>query len=199
MTFILDDAALDRLFRSARSIHTFKPEPLTDETLGRLYDLLKWGPTAFNSQPGRYVFVRSLGGKARLAPALSAGNRDKTLAAPVTAIVAYDVKFYERLPEDNPKVRDLYSSSPGSPAAALAESTAFRNGTLQGAYLLLAARALGLDVGPMSGFDADAVNREFFPEGRHRANFLVNIGYANDNVPRPRGPRFEFADVVEVV
>jgi nitroreductase len=194
MTVALDDSALNRLFRAARSIHTFKPEPLSDATLEKLYELVKWGPTAFNSQPGRYVFVRSPEAKARLAPALSAGNRDKTLAAPVTAIVAYDPRFYERLPEDNPKVRDLYSSS-----AALAESTAFRNGTLQGAYLLLAARSLGLDAGPMSGFDADAVNREFFPDGRHRANFLVNIGYANDSVPRPRGPRFAFADVVKVV
>jgi nitroreductase len=116
------------------------------------------------------------------------------LAAPVTAIVAHDVRFYERLPEDNPTVREIYADN-----AALAESTALRNGTLQGAYLLLAARALGLDVGPMSGFDAAAVNREFFPEGRHLVNFLVNIGYANDVEPRARGRRFGFSEVVTVL
>jgi nitroreductase len=194
MTSVLDEAGLDRLFRGARSTHSFKPGPLPVATLERLYALLKWGPTAFNAQPGRFVFVRSPEAKQRLAPTLSAGNRDKTLAAPVTAIVAYDSRFYERLPEDNPKVRGLYAGN-----EALAEATALRNATLQGAYLLLAARALGLDVGPMSGFDADAVNREFFPDGRHRANFLVNIGYADADVARPRGPRFEFADVVTVV
>jgi len=194
MTQSLDPAALDQLFRRARSIHTFKPGPLDDATLESLYELLKWGPTAFNSLPGRFVFVRSPEAKARLSPALSAGNRDKTLAAPATVIVAYDVLFHERLPEDNPKVREIFAGN-----AALAESTAFRNGTLQGAYLLLAARALGLDVGPMSGFDAAAVNREFFPDGRHRVNFLANIGYANAVEPRARGPRFEFPEVVTVL
>ena len=194
MTHRLDDAALDLLFRSARSIHTFVPGPLDDATLESLYDLLKWGPTAFNSLPARFVFVRSPQAKARLAPTLSPSNRDKTLAAPVTAIVAYDSRFYDRLPEDNPKVRDIYADN-----ADLAQSTAFRNGTLQGAYLLLAARALGLAAGPMSGFDAAAVNREFFPDGRHQVNFLVNLGYPNGTVPRPRGPRFGFADVVTVL
>jgi 3-hydroxypropanoate dehydrogenase len=194
MPTVLDAAALNRLFLSARSVHTFTNQPVTDETLEKLYGLLKWGPTAFNSQPGRYVFVRSAAAKARLAPAMSAGNRDKTLAAPVTAIVAYDHRFFDRLIEPNPKVPELYAKN-----EALAQVTAFRNGTLQGAYLLLAARALGLDVGPMSGFDANAVEREFFPGGRHRANFLVNMGYANDSVPRPRGPRFAFGDVVQVL
>lgn len=190
----IEESALDRLFRSARSIHHFTADPVTDETLKSLYDLLKWGPTAFNAQPARYLFVRSPQGKARLAPALSAGNRDKSLAAPVTAIVAYDLRFFDRLPEHNARAIELFAGN-----GALAESTAFRNGTLQGAYLLIAARALGLSVGPMSGFDADAVNREFFPEGRCRVNFLANIGYANDGQPRPRGPRFEFDDVVEVI
>jgi 3-hydroxypropanoate dehydrogenase len=194
MTENLDAAALDRLFRSARSVHTFKEDPITDETLRNLYDLLKWGPTAFNAQPARYVFVRSEEGKARLAPTLSSGNRDKTLAAPATVIVAYDVKFFERLPEHSARVFDLFSAN-----GELAESTAFRNGTLQGAYLLIAARALGLSVGPMSGFNPDAVNREFFPDGRYRANFLANMGYEADSAPRPRGARFEFADVVEVI
>jgi len=190
----LDETALDALFRRARSVHTFRPGTLDDATLKSLYDLLKWGPTAFNSGPARFVFVRSPEAKARLSLALSSANREKTLAAPVTAIVAHDVRFFERLPEDNPKVRDLFAGQ-----AALAEVTAFRNGTLQGAYLLLAARALGLAVGPMSGFDEAAVNREFFPDGRWRVNFLVNIGVANDAEPRPRGARFDFTDVASIV
>jgi nitroreductase len=194
MTTIVQEADLDRLFRSARSVHSFKADPVTDDTLRHLYDLVKWGPTAFNAQPARFVFVRSAEGKQRLAPALSAGNRDKTLAAPATVIVAYDSKFFERLPENSARAFDLLSAD-----TALAEATAFRNGTLQGAYLLIAARALGLSVGPMSGFNPDAINREFFPDGRYRANFLANIGYADDSAPRPRGLRFEFSDVVEVI
>ncbi|MDP8984917.1 MAG: malonic semialdehyde reductase [Pseudomonadota bacterium] len=191
----LDDAALDQLFRSARSIHTFKPEPVTDATVHALYDLLKWGPTAFNAQPARYVVIRSAAGKARLEPTLAAGNRDKTMAAPATVIVAYDTKFFERLQGQLPaSSMELFSTNP-----AHAQSTAFRNGTLQGAYLLIAARALGLAVGPMSGFNAEALDREFFPDGRYRANFLVNIGYANDTAPRPRAPRFAFTDVVELI
>jgi nitroreductase len=194
LTSIVQEAALDQLFRSARSVHSFKADPVTDDTLRSLYDLMKWGPTAFNAQPARYVFVRSAEGKERLAPALSASNRDKSLGAPATVIVAYDSKFFERLPEHSARVLDLFSAD-----GTLAEATAFRNGTLQGAYLLIAARALGLSVGPMSGFNPDAINREFFPDGRYRANFLANIGYADDSAPRPRGPRFEFADVVEVI
>jgi 3-hydroxypropanoate dehydrogenase len=193
---IIDDVALDRLFRSARSIHTFKPDPVSDSTLRHLYELLKWGPTAFNSQPARYVFIRSAEAKARLAPALPAGNRDKTLAAPVTVIVAYDVKFFSDHPDENSssQMAKIFANN-----SELATTTAFRNGTLQGAYLLIAARALGLAVGPMSGFDANTINREFFPDGRYLANFLTNIGYANDAEPRPRGPRFEFDDVAQVL
>jgi 3-hydroxypropanoate dehydrogenase len=192
----LDDAALDRLFRSARSIHAFTPDPVIDSTLRALYDLLKWGPTAFNSQPGRYVFVRSAAAKARLAPAMSASNRQKTIAAPVTVIIAYDVKFFSGHPDpaSGAKMAELFGNN-----AELATVSAFRNGTLQGAYLLIAARALGLAVGPMSGFDSDAVNREFFPDGRYRANFLVNMGYPDGTQPRPRGPRFEFDGVAEVL
>jgi 3-hydroxypropanoate dehydrogenase len=193
---ILDDAVLDRLFRSARSIHTFRPDPVTDSTLRKLYDLLKWGPTAFNSQPARYVFVRSAAAKARLVPALSASNREKTVAAPVTVIVAYDVKFFAGHPDpaSGAKMAELFGNNP-----ELTTATAFRNGTLQGGYLFIVARALGLAVGPMSGFDSDAVNREFFPDGRYRANFLANMGYPDDTEPRPRGPRFEFDDVAEVI
>lgn len=193
---IIDDVTLDRLFRSARSIHTFKPDPVSDTTLRSLYELLKWGPTAFNSQPARYVFIRSAEAKARLAPALSGGNRDKTLAAPVTVIVAYDIKFFSDHP-DQTSVAQMAKIFGGN--AELAAATAFRNGTLQGAYLVIAARALGLSVGPMSGFDANAINREFFSDGRYLANFLANIGYADDTEPRPRAPRFEFDDVAEVL
>jgi len=196
MSRSLDDASLDRLFRTARSTHAFTSEPLTDATIKELYDLLKWGPTAFNAQPARYVFVRSAEGKARLGPTLSRANMEKTLAAPATVIVAYDGKFFERPPDPAAGSRsaELFKDN-----AALSEATAFRNGTLQGAYLLLAARAIGLSVGPMSGFDPDKVNLEFFPDGRYRANFLANIGYADDSASRPRGARFEFADVVEVI
>jgi 3-hydroxypropanoate dehydrogenase len=196
MPEVLDDAILDRLFRAARSIHAFKDVPVTDATLNTLYDLLKWGPTAFNCQPARFVFVRSIEGKARLLPSLSTANKEKTAKAPVTAIVAYDRQFFEHLPEQYPsaRVQELFTGNAG-----LAESTAFRNGTLQGAYLLFAARALGLAVGPMSGFNPDAVDREFFPDGRYRTNFLANIGYADDSAPRPRGPRFEFGDVADIL
>jgi 3-hydroxypropanoate dehydrogenase len=192
----LDEHALNQIFRSAQSIHAFQSIPVTDETLQTLYELLKWGPTAFNAQPARYVFVRSDAGKARLIPTLSEANRDKTRAAPVTAIVAYDTQFYEHLPEQFPSARVLELFTGNTP---LSEVTASRNGTLQGAYLLIAARAIGLTVGPMSGFNPEAVNREFFPSGRFRANFLVNLGYSDASRPRPRGPRLAFRDVAEVI
>lgn len=195
-TQFVDDRALEKLFRSARSIHSFTAEPVADATLRELYDLMKWGPTAFNSQPGRYVFVRSAAAKARLAPALSGSNREKTVAAPVTVIVAYDSRFFSSHPDQaaSAKMTEIYGNN-----SELATSTAFRNATLQGAYLLVAARALGLAVGPMSGFDAAAIDREFFPDGRYRVNFLANLGYPDDSAPRPRGPRYTFDDVAEVL
>jgi len=196
MPSALESLALDQLFRNARSTHAFSPEEVTDTTLQALYDLLKWGPTAFNAQPGRYVFIRSQQAKARLAPALSAGNRDKTLAAPVTVIVAYDNRFFEHLPTQFPghDAKPLFVND-----AALAQSTAVRNGSLQGAYLLVAARALGLAVGPMSGFDTEKVNREFFADTSYHANFLANLGYPGAGVSRPRGPRLDFSQVAEVI
>jgi 3-hydroxypropanoate dehydrogenase len=196
MNQILDDSILDQLFRTARSIHAFKEAPITDATLNKLYDLMKWGPTAFNSQPARFVFVRSAAAKARLIPSLSTSNKEKTSKAPVTVIIAYDRHFFEHLPAQFPgaHVQGLFTGDAG-----LAEATAFRNGTLQGAYLLIAARALGLAVGPMSGFNPDGIDREFFPDGRHRTNFLANIGYPDESAPRPRGPRFEFDAVAEVL
>lgn len=192
----LNDAALDQLFRSARTYSRFLPRAIEPETISALYELLKWGPTAFNAQPARYIVLQSDEAKARLAPALSSGNRDKTLAAPAVIIVAEDVRFHEHLPEQFPvyDAKALFDANP-----ALLASTAQRNAALQGAYLILAARALGLDAGPMSGFDADAVNREFFADGRYRANFLVNLGYGDPESLRPRGPRLEFAQAVTVL
>jgi 3-hydroxypropanoate dehydrogenase len=193
---MLDDAALDQLFRTARSTHAFTSQPVTDELLRQLYELLKLGPTAWNAQPGRYVFVRSPEAKARLAPALSSGNRAKTLAAPVTAIVAYDTRFFDRLDEWSPGStgKKVLTNDP-----ALAEVTALRNGSLQGAYLILAARALGLAAGPMSGFNPEAVNREFFADSTWRANFLVNLGFSAGVSPKPRAARVAFEDAVRIV
>lgn len=192
----LSDVVLDQLFRIAQTAHGFKPEPVSDATLKALYDLLKWGPTAFNAQPGRYVFVRSPEVKERLKKVLMPGNIPHTMEAPVTAIVAWDTKFYEHLPRMFPAfdAKPLYEND-----AVLAQETAYRNGTLQGAYLIMAARAVGLDAGPMSGFDAEALNREFFPDGRFKANFLCNLGYADPAKVFPRGPRFDFGEVASIL
>ena len=193
LTPSLSDAALDQLFRSARSTHAFDGRPVTDETLRALYELVKWGPTAWNAQPGRYVFVRSPDAKARLGEALSSNNRAKTLAAPVTCIVAYDTRFYDHLPTGASAAGLLRSN------ASLAEATAFRNSSLQGAYVLLAARALGLAAGPMSGFDTARVNAEFFLDTTWSANFLINLGYADGSGPRPRASRLTFEECVRVL
>ena len=189
----LNDAALDQLFRSARSIHAFDGRPVTDETLRELYELVKWGPTAFNAQPGRYVFVRSAAAKRRLGEALSSSNKAKTLAAPVTCIVAYDKRFYDLLPAGSSASGLLRSNEP------LAEATAFRSSSLQGAYLILAARALGLAAGPMSGFDSARVNAEFFGDSNWTANFLINLGYPDGSEPRPRASRLTFEECVQVL
>jgi 3-hydroxypropanoate dehydrogenase len=193
---MLTDAILDQLFRTARTTHAFTTQPVTDATLRELYELLKWGPTAWNSQPGRYVFVRSAEAKARLAPAVSSSNRAKTLAAPVTAIVAFDTRFFDRLDEWAPGStgKELLTKD-----GALAEVTAFRNGSLQGAYLILAARALGLAAGPMSGFNAERVNQEFLANSTWRANFLVNLGYPDGTAGKSRAARVSFADAVRIV
>lgn len=193
----LPDAALDRIFRNARTFHKFADRPVDDATLRELHELCKWGPTSMNTQPGRVVFVRSSDGKERLRPALNPGNVDKTMAAPVTAIVAHDIAFFEQLPAQfpaNPKARELFANNP-----SLAIDTATRNGTLQGAYLMIAARALGLDVGPMSGFNQRAVDDAFFPDGRWKSNFLVNLGWGDADGARPRGPRLPFEEVVRIV
>jgi len=194
---VLSDAALDQLFRSARTYSLFTSRPVTEDTLRALYDLTKYGPTAANTQPARFVFVTSPQGKARLKPALDAGNVDKTLAAPVTVIVAYDLHFYEHLAQTFPHAPQARSWYEGKEAATLA--AAQRNGSLQGAYLMMAARSLGLDCGPMSGFDNAAVDREFFPDGRWRSNFLCNLGYGDPTTLFPRQHRLPFDVTCRIV
>jgi 3-hydroxypropanoate dehydrogenase len=185
----IDDAALDQLFRTARTHNAWTDEPVSDDTLRELYDLLKQGPTSANNSAGRFLFLRTREAKERLRPALSAGNTEKTMAAPVTAIVAYDPKFYDHLPRLFPHTdaRAWYAEN-----EELAEATAFRNGTLQGAYLIIVARALGLDCGGMSGFDNAKVDQEFLTDRGWKSNFLVNIGHGDPSGVRPKGPRFAF-------
>ncbi|WP_291993179.1 malonic semialdehyde reductase [Candidatus Accumulibacter sp. ACC003] len=191
----LSTEALDQLFVEARTHNGFAPEPIPEATLRRLYNLMKWGPTSMNCQPARLVFVTTGEGKEKLAPALSPGNLDKTLVAPATVIIATDTRFYEHLPTQF-KAYDARPTFAGN--AELATSTAFRNATLQGAYLILAARAIGLDCGPMSGFDAGKVNAAFFPDGRYQANFLCNLGVGNPAALYPRGPRLSFEEACEI-
>ena len=186
----LDGPGLDLLFREARTHSTFTDQPVTDEELRALYDVLKLGPTSANSSPARFVFLRTPEAKQKLAPALSGGNREKTLAAPVTAIVAYDPKFYQKLWKLFPHNSD--ATSWFSDNDSLAATTAFRNGTLQGAYLILAARAVGLDTGPMSGFDNAMVDELFLADRGWRSNFLCNIGHGDPAGLFPRSPRLEF-------
>jgi 3-hydroxypropanoate dehydrogenase len=193
---ILSQTALDQTFLHARTFNKFKPEPVSDDTLHQLHDLMKWGPTSFNCQPARLIFLRTAQAKARLKPALIASNAEKTMAAPVVVIVAMDMQFFEHLPQQYPAM-DAKSFFVDN--AVLTEATAFRNSSLQGAYLMMAARMLGLDCGPMGGFDAAKVNAEFFPDGRCKANFLVNLGYGDASGNRPRGPRLSFEDAARLL
>lgn len=195
MAEVLHDAALDQLFRTARTQNAFLDKPVEDSQLRALYDLLKWGPTAANSTPARIVFVKSKEAKAKLAPALSEGNLAKTMAAPVTAIIGFDQDFHEKLPYLFPHA-DAKSWFDG-PREGRHES-AFRNGSLQGAYLILAARALGLDAGPMSGFDAAKVDEAFFAGTSIKTNFLVNLGYGDPSGVFPRLPRLSFDEAARI-
>ncbi len=192
----LNDAALDTLFREARTHNSWQEREVSDATLRQLYELMKWGPTSMNCTPARLVFVKSQEAKTRLKPLLSPGNVDKTLAAPVTVIVAHDRQFHEHMPVLFPHMdaKPMFENNP-----ALAESTMRRNGTLQGGYLILAARALGLDAGPMSGFDNAKLDAEFFPDGRYQSDFLVNLGYGDGGNLFPRGPRLDFDQVARIV
>ena len=192
----LSGEALDVLFREARTHTAWLPDPVADDLLRQVYDLYKFGPTSANCLPARVVFVKSEAGKKRLLPAVAAGNVEKVRSAPVTAIVANDMEFYENLPRLFPHV-DARSWFVGNDA--LIAETAMRNGTLQGGYFMLAARALGLDCGPMSGFDQAKVNAEFFPEGKWTSNFLCNLGYGDASKLHPRGPRLSFEEACRVL
>jgi 3-hydroxypropanoate dehydrogenase len=185
----IDDAALDRVFRTARTPRRWTERREPDRVLQELYDTLKWAPTNANCSPARFVFLRTAEGKARLKEALSPGNIARAMSAPVVAILAHDLAFHERLPFLYPQaeLRGWYAENP-----ALAEETAFRNGTLQGAYLILAARALGLDAGPMSGFDRARLDALFFEGTDWRSNFLICLGYADPAGLAPRNPRLPF-------
>ena len=182
---------MDLLFRKARTFYAWKPQPVSDQTLHEIYELFKFGPTSFNTSPARIVFLRTDQAKARILPALSPVNVEKSRTAPVVAIVAYDTEFYEKLGKLVPHmdVRGFFAGN-----AALIESTAFRNSSLQGAYFMLAARGFGLDCGPMSGFDAEKVNAEFFPGGKWKVNFVCNLGYGDASKLHPRAPRLDFEE-----
>jgi 3-hydroxypropanoate dehydrogenase len=188
----IDAAGHDLLFREARTHNKWHDKPITDETLHELYDILKFGPTSANSSPARFVFIRTKEGKEKLAPALSSGNTEKTMNAPVTVIVAYDPKFYEKLPFLFPHNADANSWFTSNDS--LAATTAFRNGTLQGAYLMIAARSLGLDIGAMSGFDNATVDAAFFAHNGWRSNFLVNLGHGDPSGVFNRSPRLSFEE-----
>lgn len=192
----LNAIAMAQLFLEARSTHDFSERAVTEDTLRRLYELVSLGPTAFNSQPARYVFLRSRAQRERLAPALSSSNRDKTVAATVTVLVAYERRFHQHLPTVFPAydARGLFESAP-----ALAQQTAERNAALQAGYLILAARSLGLAAGPMSGFDAAQVEQLFFAEQEAQPILIVNLGYARGAVTTVRGPRLAFDQVARIL
>jgi 3-hydroxypropanoate dehydrogenase len=208
---LVNDDALNILLRKARTHNFWLDKPVNDDLLRTLYDLMKWGPTSANSCPVRILFLRTPEAKERLRPALSPTNLEKTMKAPVTAIIAHDMNFYEKLPKlfpHNPGAREWFANSP-----ELAEVTAFRNGTLQGGYFILAARSLGLDCGPMSGFNNAKVDEEFFPIGkktvereedvfptsRLKSNFLCNLGYGDASKLSPRSPRLDFDEACRLL
>ncbi|MBT8472082.1 MAG: malonic semialdehyde reductase [Marinicaulis sp.] len=193
---IINDAAMDIIFRDARTRNGWKDRDISRPLVQAVYDLMKWGPTSANCSPARFIFAQSDAAKARLKPHLSAGNVDKTLSAPCCVIIGNDLDFYEKLPELFPHT-DAKSWFAGN--ESLIEETAMRNGTLQGAYFMIAARALGLDCGPMSGFDREGVDGEFFADTNIRSNFLCNIGYGNDDNLFPRSPRLDFNEACQVI
>jgi 3-hydroxypropanoate dehydrogenase len=187
---IADEATLDLILRKARSYGDFEDRPVPEELLRAAHDIMKWGPTTANSQPMRVLYLKSQESREKLRPALSATNAAKTMKAPLVAIVAYDTRFWEHLPRlfHNPDAINWYNKPP------VAEIHGFRNGSLQGAYLILALRAVGLDCGAMSGFDNGKVDAAFFPDGRLKSNFLINIGYGIGTRLPPRNPRFSFEE-----
>ncbi len=191
----LDHGALDVLFRKARSYNGWQDKPVSDELLHQLYELMKWGPTSANSCPARIVFVKSDAAKEKLKSALAKGNVEKSMTAPVVAIIAMDMEFYEQLPRLFPHT-DAKSWFEGKPDKI--KETAFRNSSLQGAYLIMAARSLGLDCGPMSGFDNDKLDAAFFPDGKIKSNFICAVGHGDESKLFPRGPRLEFDEACRI-
>src|SRR5690349_17229341 len=192
---MLDDRSLDIIFRQARTQNGFSGT-VSDAQLRALYDVLKMGPTTMNTQPARFVFVRSKEAKEKLRPALSPGNLDKTMAAPVTVIVAYDMRFYEFLPRtfpNNPNAKSVFEGKD-----EMNKIVCLRNGSLQGAYLIIAARAMDIDTGPMSGFDNAKVDAAFFPDGRWKSNFLCNLGKGDPAKVFPRNPRLSFEEACRI-
>ena len=192
----LSEEALEQILTKARTHSGWLPEPVSDELLAEIYNLMKWGPTSANSSPARIVFVKSPEAKAKLLPCMAEGNVEKTKTAPVTAIIAQDMEFYEQLPKLFP-FADARSWFAGN--KPFVESTAFRNGSLQGAYFIIAARSLGLDCGSMSGFDNVKVDEVFFPGTSWKSNFICNLGYGDSSKLRPRAPRLEFIEACKIV
>lgn len=196
MRAVLNDEGFDLLFREARTCSAWQDRQVSDDTLKALYDLLKMGPTSVNASPARIAFLRTPEAKERLKPALDPANVKKTMQAPVTAIIGYDLAFYDQLPKLFPHAdaRPWFSGN-----APYAEATAFRNSSLQGGYLIMAARSLGLDCGPMSGFDNAKVDQAFFGGTSVRSNFLCNIGYGDHSKLFPRCPRLDFGEVCQLL
>ena len=196
MSSAVDQAVLEQLFLDARSQNAWQDRAVPDETLHQLFDIIKMGPTSANCSPARYIFVKSEAAKARLKPHVSEGNTQKVMTAPVCVIIGYDLEFYEHLPRLFPHTdaKSWFTSS-----EELANQTAFRNGSLQGAYMIIAARALGLDCGPMSGFDLAGVDQEFFAGTKVKTNFLLSLGYGDPAAVFDRSPRFDFEDIASII
>jgi 3-hydroxypropanoate dehydrogenase len=193
----LDQKALNQLFSEARTFNAFTDKAVPDELIKQLYELMKWAPTSMNCQPGYYLVVKSTDAKEQLNKALAPGNQQKSLAAPASVIIASDTQFYNNLPKQfpaYPTAKDMFENN-----ESFRDATAFRNSSLQGGYFIMAARSLGLDCGPMSGFDNKVVDDTFFPKGRYKSNFIINIGYGDATKNYPRGPRLAFEDVVKIL
>ena len=196
---MIDSHALQTLFTSARTQNGWLDQPVSDAQLREVFDLMKMAPTSMNTQPARFVFLRTAAAKERLRPALSRGNVDKTMTAPVVTLIAHDLQFHEHLPRVFPHEPNAKNMFEGDANRDFRSTFAFRNGSLQGAYFMMAARAVGLQVGPMSGFDGAKVDAEFFPDGRYRINFLCNLGHGDPSKVMERLPRFAFEDVCSLL
>lgn len=197
MASVVNESALDALFRSARSQNKWKSDPLPEGTLERIYELAKWGPTSANCSPARFTFIVSDEAKERLRPTLAPQNVDKCMTAPAVVLIAQDNKFFDKLPElmpHNPAMKDMFADNP-----PMAAGTAFRNSSLQGAYFMIAARAIGLDCGPLSGFNPDAVNAEFFSGTSLTINFICGIGFGNPEGVFPRSPRLDYSEACQLI